>query len=104
MLCPGPGRLIKLGDLFKNVSWSIMRGIHILKYLLRAQETYDEAVDHNSCALVYVPDQYKTQKMCNEAVRKEPCSLEFVPDYFKTQKMCDILCSGSQPMHAETCP
>ena len=36
-----------MGDLFKNVSWYIMRGIHIVKYILQPQETYDEAVDHN---------------------------------------------------------
>ena len=34
----------------------------------------------------YVPDQYKTQKMCNEPVQIEPWMFGYVPDQYKTQK------------------
>ena len=37
----------------------------------------------------YVPDQYKTQKMCNKAILENGRTLESVPDRYKTQEMCD---------------
>ena len=36
-------------------------------------------------------DNLKTQDMCNEAMCIDPNFLAFVPDRFKTQKMCDTI-------------
>ena len=78
-----------MGHFFKNMSWYIMRGIHILKYFVRTQETYDEAVACNPCMLRHVPGNLITQKMCDTAVARCPCMLRHVPDNFKIQEMYD---------------
>ena len=39
--------------------------------------------------LEYVPDHFKTEKMCERAVKDEPETLEFVLDHFKIRKMYD---------------
>ena len=78
-----------MSDQFKNVSWYIMREIHILKYILRVQEPYDEAVARNPCMVGHVPDNLNTQEMCDTAVAHSPCMLTHVPDNLKTQEMCD---------------
>ena len=39
-------------------------------------------------ALEYVPDDFKSKRMCERAVEDEPATLEFVPDRFKNQEMC----------------
>ena len=36
--------------------------------------------------LKYVPDRFKTQKMCDEAVSYDPSSLQYVPHYFVMQQ------------------
>ena len=84
--------------------WYIMRGIHILKYFVRTQETYDEAVACNPCMLRHVPDNFKIQEMYDTAVRMDPdmimvldgvlfrflsVLLLLVPDHIKTQGMCE---------------
>ena len=81
-----------------------MREIHILKYILRVQEPYDEAVARNPCMVGHVPDNLKTQEMCDTAVRMDPgmttildrillrfpsVLLLLVPNYTKTQEICD---------------
>ena len=93
-----------MGDLFKNVPWYIMRRMNILKYTLRAQETYDKAVARSPCMLRHVPDNLKTQEMCHTAVRMDPGTilvldrvllrfpsvlLFLVPDHIKTKGMCE---------------
>ena len=40
-------------------------------------------------ALYFVPECYKTQKMCDKAVDTYPSTLEFVPECFMIQEMCD---------------
>ena len=93
-----------MGDLFKNVSWYIMQGIHIRKYILWAQETNDEAVVCNPCMLRHAPDNRKTQEMFDTAVLMDPGTimvldgvlhrfpsvlLLLVPDHIKTKGMCE---------------
>ena len=39
--------------------------------------------------LEYVPDHFKTEKMCERAVKDEPETPEFVLDHFKIRKMYD---------------
>ena len=39
--------------------------------------------------LEFVPDCYKTQKMCEETVEYVPEMLEFIPDQLKTQEICE---------------
>ena len=78
-----------MSNLFKNVSWYIMWGIHtaflcMLKYFLGV---YDEEV---ACRLKLVTDQFRrTQKTCEMIVEKEPWLLGCIPDHFMTQEMYD---------------
>ena len=37
----------------------------------------------------YVPDRFKTQRMCERAVEVSPLQLKYVLDHFKMQDMCD---------------
>ena len=37
----------------------------------------------------YVPDHFKTQKMCENVVKKNPNPLAYIPNYFKIQEMCN---------------
>ena len=48
---------------------------------------WNRTVQSDPWALRYVPDQYKSQKMCNEAVQSDLWLLEYVPDQFVTQEM-----------------
>ena len=43
----------------------------------------DVAVCVELDSLEFVPDCFKTQKICNEAVRRKPETLGFVPDHLK---------------------
>ena len=42
----------------------------------------NDAVEASPWQLKYVPDQYKTQKMCDEAVIDNSSSLQYIPDWF----------------------
>ena len=37
----------------------------------------------------FVPDCFKTQKLCIRALEVDPWALNDIPDYLKTQKMCN---------------
>ena len=39
------------------------------------------AVDDNPFTIQYIPDWYKTQKICDKVVVDNPDALEFVPDW-----------------------
>ena len=39
--------------------------------------------------LKFVPDHFKTKKLCKNAVKKLPYLLKYAPDQYKTQQMCD---------------
>ena len=41
--------------------------------------------------LKFVPDYFKSRKMCEMVVRRKPRSLEYVPDWFVTQVEIRIL-------------
>ena len=45
----------------------------------------NDTVRRQTYTLCYVPNHFKTQKICKKAVEKDPCSLADVPDHFKTQ-------------------
>ena len=47
----------------------------------------NEAV-RNGSWLSFVPDQYKTQRMCNEVVHAMPKVFHWIPERFKTQNLC----------------
>ena len=69
-------------DLFKNVFWYIIRVtcaavLHVLQYIPRIQEVYDEAVVRNSYMLKYIPDHLKMQEMCDTAARMHSGCEEF---------------------------
>ena len=54
-------------------------------------DDYLAKVKGNSCALQYVPDEFKTRKMCLAAVNHNSYVLEYVPDEFKTRELCFIM-------------
>ena len=69
-------------DLFKNVFWYIIRVtcaavLHVLQYIPRIQEVYDEAMVRNSYMLKYIPDHLKMQEMCDTAARMHSGCEEF---------------------------
>ena len=37
----------------------------------------------------YVPDQYKTHKMCDKVILESGGVLRFVPDWYKNKKICN---------------
>ena len=37
----------------------------------------------------YIPDWYKTQKMCDKNVSEYPSLIVYCPDKYKAQRMCD---------------
>ena len=43
----------------------------------------------NTEILKFVPDHFKTKKMCKHAAKKLPNLLRYVPDRYKTQQMCE---------------
>ena len=49
----------------------------------------ESAVEDKSETIEFVPVHFKTKRMCERTVKDEPEALEFVPDHFKMQKMCD---------------
>ena len=50
----------------------------------------NKAVDNYPHALEFVPECYKTQKMChNKTVDAYPFTIKFIPECFMTQEMCD---------------
>ena len=42
------------------------------------------------CSLPYVPDHFRTQKMCDKAVKDDPSFLQFVSDWLVTQQQLKI--------------
>ena len=48
-----------------------------------------DTVKELSFIIRYVPDQYKTKKMCDKEIQENDGMLGFIPDYCKDQKMCD---------------
>ena len=42
-----------------------------------------------SFVIIYVSDQYKTQKICNKVITENFGVLKFIPDYYRNQKKCD---------------
>ena len=50
---------------------------------------YTRVVEKDPRWLYYVPDHFKTQKMCHDVVCSDPYSLPFIPDNLKMQGMCE---------------
>ena len=44
----------------------------------------ERTIEDEQETLEFVPDHFKTQKMCYKAVRDDPYSLKFVSDWFVT--------------------
>ena len=49
-----------------------------------------KALEVGTWKLKYVPDHFKTQKMCDDAVWGGFFSLQYVPDYFVTQQLIEL--------------
>lgn len=43
------------------------------------------AVEKLPFVIAYVPEQYKTQKMCGKAVDTHPSTVKFVPQCYRAQ-------------------
>ena len=52
----------------------------------KTQKMCDKAILQNGGTLKSVPNCYKNQEMCNKAFHNYPHALEFVPECFMTQK------------------
>ena len=48
-----------------------------------------QGICNNPWALRFIPNRFKTQRMCKKAVKVCPWQLKYAPDHFETQKMCD---------------
>ena len=48
----------------------------------------DEAAACHVHSLGFVPDCYKSQKVCDKVVSTYPSTIQFVPDRFKTYEIC----------------
>ena len=55
----------------------------------KTQKMCDKAV--NTCPFIFdsVSDCYKTQEMSNKVISEEPFKLKYYYDKYKTQEMCD---------------
>ena len=47
------------------------------------------AVSNYLYVLEFIPECYKTQRMCKKVVDTYPSTIKFVPECSMTQKMCD---------------
>ena len=78
-------------DLFKKATGYIL--CFIVKYTPvvgpGVQEEFNKEVRRKPRSSAFIPDIFKTQKMCNEEVRRKPYMLWHVSDHFKTQEMCE---------------
>ena len=50
---------------------------------------YNKAIGNNFCAIQFVSDQCKAQKVCGKAADTCPFVFHSVSDQYKTQEMCD---------------
>ena len=64
---------------------------------------WNEVVRREPYALLYVPDHFKTRKMCDKAVEIDPFILWYVLDHFKTKKICEK-CVEKYPWALEYIP
>ena len=51
---------------------------------------YEKTIEDESGTLEYVPNYFKTQRMCKRAVENEPYTLKFVPDWFITKEQIGL--------------
>ena len=50
---------------------------------------FDKAVDNYSITFEFVPDRYKSKKMCDKFISENPFMLKYCPDKYITRKKCD---------------
>ena len=68
-----------------NNPWAL----RFIPNLFKTQRMCEKAAEVCSYQLKYAPGHFKTQEMCDKAVRRHAWQLEDVPDYSKTQEMCN---------------
>ena len=68
--------------------------LHMVKYIPWMQEivyidevVYIEVVYIEPCSIGFIPDHFKTQKMCNKAVCMDPWLLKYVPVHLRMHEM-----------------
>ena len=67
---------------FKKILSHIL--LYALDYISGIQERYNKRVRREPHSLEFIPDDYKTQKMCNEGVEADPCLLKLAPVHLRT--------------------
>ena len=96
---PDPNGINKMNDSFKNVFWYIIREMYHEKILpgwfaffipnsFKTQKICDEVVLHNPYMLGYISDKHKAQEICKKASEKDPSQLTYVSNQYKTQEIC----------------
>ena len=79
-------------DSFKKVI-----GYYALCYIVKytpvvervVQEKFNKEVRKKPRFLAFVPNYFKTQKMCERVIEDDPDTLRFVPDHVKIQGICE---------------
>ena len=79
--------MVGIIDIYKSLNINIgtaMKNLEMfnLFLIILKLEKYESMQLRN----YFIPDQYKTQKMCDKAILQNGGTLEFVPECFMTQK------------------
>ena len=56
--------------------------------IYQSLNTNNEKVIKNPKILTFVPDHFKTKKLCKHAVKKLPFIIGYIPDKYKYQQIC----------------
>ena len=55
-----------------------------------------KAFNKSFIAFIYIPDQYKTQKMCDRIIYEDAFLIGYAPDQYKTQQSIMYIYFASQ--------
>ena len=50
---------------------------------------FTESVNKYPHALEFIPECYKTERMCNKAVNTHPSAIKYIPKCYKAQGVCN---------------
>jgi hypothetical protein len=63
---------------------------------MATQIALNSNMEHIYIVLEYIPDKYKTNKMCIDFFNRDTMSFIYIPDKYKTYKMCNIAVKFSE--------
>ena len=73
-----------MSGFFKNIA-NLVNTLSKNAFWYITQKRYEREVLEYPLFLPFVPDKYKTRKICQRTVEKDLCTLKIVPDKYKTQ-------------------